>query len=161
MKNICSEIQEKILSSENVFNTAIEKHCAECSTCSQFKQDWLLLRRTKPEPQIALTNDFTVLREAQKFAGTRKLQISIRRWLGYAAATASGIAALYTVMFHGPSPNAANGIFQKAWNWDTFEEQLFVLDTAAEVSRQDITIGTSEDEPLNKFIENELNIEQI
>jgi predicted anti-sigma-YlaC factor YlaD len=161
MKKICSEIQEEILSSEDVFSTAIEKHCVDCASCRQVKQDWQLLSQIKPEPEIALTNDFAVIRAAQKFSRSQRLQITIRRSLGYAAATASGIAAIYTVMFHGPLPNAANDVLRKSWNWDTFEERIFVLDTAAEVSKQDITIGTSKDEALNTFIENEIIIEQI
>jgi len=161
MKKNCSQMQKEILASEGVFSTAVEKHCTDCASCLQAKQDWQLLSRIKPEPEIALTNDFAIIRAAQNFVKSQKLQISIRRWLGYAAATASGIAAIYTVMFHGPLPNATNDIFRKAWNWDTFEERIFVLDTAAEVSRQDITIGTPKDEALNKFIENEIIIEQI
>ena len=161
MKNICPEIQEEILSSEGIFSTAIEEHCVNCTSCRQTKQDWQLLSRIKPEPKIALTNDFAVIRAAQKFSRNQRIQVAIRRGLGYAAATASGIAAIYTVMFHGPLPNATNDILRKSWNWDTFEERIFVLDTAAEVSKQDITIGTSKDEALNTFIDNEIIIEQI
>ncbi|MCK4981426.1 MAG: hypothetical protein KAS17_00810 [Victivallaceae bacterium] len=161
MKKICSEIQEKILSSEGIFSTAIEGHCVDCASCRQLKQDWQLLSQIKPEPKIALTNDFAVIRAAQKFSRSQRIQVAIRRGLGYAAATASGIAAIYTVMFHGPLPDTANDIFNKAWNWDNFEEKVFVLDTATEVSRQDITIGASKDVALDKFIETEINIEQI
>ena len=161
MKNICPEIQEEILSSEGVFSTATEEHCASCENCRQAKQDWQLLSRIKPEPKIALTNDFAVIRAAQKFSRSQRIQVAIRRGLGYAAATASGIAAIYTVMFQGDLPSRSNEIFNKAWHWDTFEEKIFVLDTAAEISRQDITIGTPKDDALNKFIEKEIIIEQI
>lgn len=161
MKNICKQMQEEILSCDGVFNAAIEEHCADCENCHQVKQDWKLFGQLKPTPKIALTNDFAIIRAAQKYSRSQRIQVAIRRGLGYAAATASGIAAIYTVMFHGPLSNAPNDIFSKAWNWDTFEERIFVLDTAAEVSKQDITIGTSKDEALNKFIETEINIEQI
>jgi len=161
MKKICKQVQEEILSCDGVFNAAIEEHCADCESCHQVKQDWKLFAELKPAPAIALTNDFAIIRTAQKYSRSQRIQVAIRRGLGYAAATASGIAAVYTVMFHGPLSNAPNDIFNKAWNWDAFEERIFVLDTATEVSKQDITIGTSKDEALNKFIETEINIEQI
>jgi len=161
MRKNCKQIQEEIFSCDGVFNAAIEEHCADCESCHQVKLDWKLFSEFKPAPAIALTNDFVIIRAAQKFSRNQRIQVAIRRGLGYAAATASGIAAIYTVMFHGPLSNAPNDIFQKAWNWDTFEERVFVLDTAAEVSRQDITIGTSKDEALDKFIETEINFEQI
>ena len=162
MKKKCQQIQKEILASNGIFNSIIEEHCADCKTCRQTKQDWKLFAGIKAAPKISLTNDFAIIRAAQKFSKSQRIQVAIRRGLGYAAATASGIAAIYTVMFHGPLSNNTNDIFNKAWNWDTFEEKVFVLDTATEVSSQDITIGdTSKDDALNKFIENEIIIEQI
>ncbi|MFA7184379.1 MAG: hypothetical protein WC082_05775, partial [Victivallales bacterium] len=81
-----------------------------------------------------------------------KRQVMIRRVLGYTAAAASGIAALYTVIFGGEMPR---NVFYRYWNWDSFEEKLFVLDTAAEVSLLDITVRN---DPLNQFIEKEIDI---
>jgi predicted anti-sigma-YlaC factor YlaD len=161
MNNNCSKIQEEILSSNVVFSPAIEEHCANCESCRQLKQDWQLLSQVKSTPEISLTNDFAVIRTAQKFSKSQKRQILIRRVFGYAAAVASGIAAIYTVMFQGQLPNTANDIFRNSWDWDTFEERIFVLDTAAEISQQDITIGSSKNEALNEFIETEINIENI
>lgn len=161
MKNICTQIQGEILSCDGAFTAAIEEHCADCESCHQVKQDWKLFVELKPAPKISLTNDFAIISAAQKYSRSQRIQVAIRRGLGYAAAAASGIAAIYTVMFHGPLTDSSNEIFQKAWNWDNFEEKVFVLDTAAEVSRQDITIGTSKDEALNKFIETEINLDQI
>jgi hypothetical protein len=46
-------------------------------------------------------------------------------------------------------------VFYRYWNWDSFEEKLFVLDTAAEVSLLDITVRN---DPLNQFIEKEIDI---
>ncbi len=161
MKNNCQQIQEEILSCNGDFTVAIEEHCADCKNCRQAKQNWQLLAGTKARPKIALTNDFAIIRAAQKFSRSQRIQVAIRRGLGYAAATASGIAAIYTIMFQGDLPSRSNEIFNKAWHWDTFEEKVFVLDTAAEVSHQDITIGTPKDDALNKFIEKEIIVEQI
>lgn len=162
MKNECQQIQKEILASNGAFTAAIEEHCADCETCRQTKQNWNLFAGIKAAPEIALTNDFAIIRAAQRFSRSQRIQIAIRRGFGYAAATVSGIAAVYAVMFHIALTNNSNEILSKAWNWDTFEEKVFVLDTAAEVSRQDITIGeTSKDDALNKFIETEINFEQI
>jgi hypothetical protein len=161
MKNNCQQIQEQILSCNGDFTAAIEEHCADCKNCRQTKQNWELLAVTKVRPKITLTNDFAIIRAAQRFSRSQRIQVAIRRGLGYAAATVSGIAAVYAVMFNIASSNISNNALRKAWHWDSFEEKVFVLDTAAEISRQDITIGTPKDDALNKFIEKEIIVEQI
>ncbi len=161
MNNNCSQMQEKILSSNGVFSPEIEQHCARCESCRRLQENWHLLSRAKSVPEISLTNDFAIITAARKYAKSQKRQITIRRVLGYAAAAASGIAAVYTVMFHGPLTAAPNDIFHKSWNWDTFEERIFVLDTAVEVSQQDITIGSASNDALDEFIETEINIKNI
>ncbi len=161
MKKKCSQMQKEILASDGMFTAAIEEHCADCENCHQVKQDWKLFTTLKSSPKIALTNDFNVIRAAQKFSKSQRIQVAIRRGFGYAAATVSGIAAIYTVMFHGPLTNAPNDIFHQSWNWDSFEERVFVLDTALEISSQDITIGTSKNGTLDDFTETEINFEQI
>lgn len=161
MNDNCLQIQKEILASNGFFGTAIEQHCAACESCRRLKADWQLVGQARSSPEISLTNDFAVITAARKFARSQKRQIAIRRVLGYAAAAASGIAALYTVMFHEQLSDATNNIFQKSWNWDTFEERIFVLDTAAEVSRQDITIGSSKNDDLNEFIEKEIRVNNI
>ncbi|MFA6716194.1 MAG: hypothetical protein WCS27_12505 [Victivallaceae bacterium] len=152
MKNNCSQTQAEILSSNGVFSRAVEEHCAECENCRLLKQDWTLFCRPETAPEVPLKNDFAVIRTAQKLAKSRKRQVMIRRVLGYTAAAASGIAALYTVIFGGEMPR---NVFYRYWNWDSFEEKLFVLDTAAEVSLLDITVRN---DPLNQFIEKEIDI---
>ncbi len=162
MKNICKEIQEKILSCDGVFTAEIEEHCADCENCHHLKMDWKMFSELESTAKIPLTNDFAVIRTAQRFSKSQRLQIAVRRGLGYAAATVSGIAAAYAIMFNMAMSDASNEAFRKAWNWDTFEEKVFVLDTATEISRQDITIGTvSKNDELDKFIEDEITIEQI
>ena len=162
MKNKCQQIQEEILSCDGTFTAAIEEHCADCESCHKVKQDWKLFAGIKSTPEIALTNDFAIIRAAQKYSTAQRIQVAIRRGLGYAAATVSTIAAAYAIMFNMAMAEASHEAFSKAWHWDAFEEKVFILDTAAEVSRQDITIGeTSKDDALNKFIENEITIEQI
>jgi len=162
MKKDCSQMQKEILACNGVFNVAIEEHCADCESCYQFKKDWKLFDELKAAPAIALTNDFAIIRAAQKYSKSHRIQVAVRRGLGYAAATVSGIAAAYAVMFHGPMANTSNDILNKAWNWDSFEERVFVLDTAVEVSHQDLTIGeVPKDEALNKFIETEINFDEI
>lgn len=160
MKNKCQQIQEEILSCDGSFTAEIEEHCADCKDCRRAKQNWKLFSGLKKKPKIALTNDFAVIRAAQKFSTSQRIQVAIRRGLGYAAATVSTIAAAYAVMFNIAMTEASNKAFNQAWHWDTFEEKVFVLDTAAEISRQDITIGRK-DEALNKFIEKEIVVEQI
>ncbi len=161
MKKKCSQMQKKILSSNCAFIPAIEKHCANCMSCRQVKQNWELLKQLKSVTKIPLTNDFAIIRMAQKFSKSQKRQVTIRRILGYSAAAVSGIAAIYTIMLHGLSPADSDDIFRKSWNWDNFEEKIFILDTAAAVSHQDITIGSSKNAALNEFIEKEIDIEQI
>ena len=162
MKNKCRQIQEEILSCDGTFTSAIEEHCADCRDCRRAKQNWKLFSGIKPAPEITLTNDFAIIRAAQKFSMAQRIQVAIRRGLGYAAATVSTIAAAYAIMFNMAMTDTSHKAFNKAWHWDTFEEKVFILDTATEVSSQDITIGeTSKDDALNKFIENEINIEQI
>jgi hypothetical protein len=162
MKKDCSQIQKEMLACNGAFTAVIEEHCADCESCLQIKQDWKLFADLKPTPEIPLSNDFAIIRAAQKYSRSQRIQVAIRRGFGYAAATVSGIAAVYAVMFHGPMTNTSNDVFHKAWSWDSFEERVFVLDTAAEVSRQDITIGDdSKDEALNNFIETEINFEQL
>lgn len=161
MKKNCSQMQKEILASDGIFTSVIEEHCADCESCHQLKLDWKLFAALKSSPKIALTNDFNIIKAAQKFSRSQRIQVAIRRGFGYAAATVSGIAAIYTVMFHGPLANTQNDIFHQSWNWDSFEERVFVLDTAVEVSSQDITIGTSKDDTSNDFIETEINFEQI
>lgn len=161
MKNKCQQIQKEILSCNGNFTAAIEKHCADCKDCRRAKQNWKLFSELKKKPKMPLTNDFAVIRAAQKFSRSQRVQIAIRRGLGYAAATVSTIAAAYAVMFNIAMADASNKAFNKAWHWDAFEEKVFVLDTAAEISRQDITIGASKDDALDKFIEKEIIVEQI
>lgn len=161
MKNDCSQMQEEILSSDGVFSLEVEQHCAGCESCRKVRKNWHLLCRVKSAPEISLSNDFAIITAARKYARSQKRQINIRRVLGYAAATASGIAAVYSVMFHGPLPSASNEMFRKSWNWDTFEERVFVLDTATEISQQDITIGSTDNDALDEFIETEINIKNI
>ena len=161
MSKNCLQIQKEILSSDGVFSPAIERHCAGCENCRRLKFDWQLVGRAGTSPEIRLTNDFAVITAARKFTRSRKRQVMIRRVLGYAAAAASGIAALYTVMFHEELSAATDNIFRKAWNWDTFEERVFVLDTATEISRQDITVGSSNNDELDEFIEKEISVNNI
>ncbi len=161
MKNKCQQIQKEILSCNGNFTANVEEHCADCKICRQTKQNWKLFSELKNKPKIALLNDFAVIRAAQKFSRSQRIQIAVRRGLGYAAATVSAIAAAYAIMFNIAMADASNKVFNQAWHWDSFEEKVFVLDTAAEISRQDITIGASKDDALNKFIEKEIIIEQI
>ena len=161
MKSKCQQIQAEILSCNGDFTAAIEEHCADCKDCRQAKENWKLFAEVRKKPEIALTNDFAIIRAAQNFSRSQRIQIAIRRGLGYAAATVSAIAAAYAIMFNIAMAEASNEIFSKAWHWDSFEEKVFVLDTAAEISRQDITISTSKDDALNKFIEKEIVVEQI
>ena len=139
---ICSQVQKEILASGDFLGPAIESHCKECESCCRVKNDWQLLRDAKNVPDIPLSNDFAVITAARKLNKSRKIQVAVRRFLGYTAATASGIAAIYTVLFNGQVPNSGNDVFGKAWNWDSFEEKVFVLDTATEISRQDIKFSS-------------------
>jgi len=162
MKTKCLQMQKEILASDGFFTAAIEEHCADCDNCHQVKLDWKMLSTVTAVPDIPLTNDFAIIRAAQKHSRNQRLQVAIRRGFGYAAATVSGIAAVYAVMFHMALANTSNDAFKKAWNWDSFEEKIFVLDVATEISRQDITIGnTPKDDTLDNFIETEINIELI
>lgn len=156
MKNKCSQVQREILASNGIFRQAVDEHCAECESCRNLKQDWYLFGNITPEQEIPLSNDFAVRRAAQKLAAGRKREVIVRRILGYTAAAASGFAALYTIIF-GQMPNTANEVYRKAWNWDSFEEKVFILDTATAVSRQDIAIGSARNKTLNEFIEAEIN----
>ena len=162
MKKNCSQMQKEILASNGVFTTAIEEHCADCENCNQVKQDWKLFDGLKATPEIPLTNDFNIIRTAQKYSKSQRIQVAIRRGFGYAAATVSGIAAAYAIMFHGLLADTSANALRNAWNWDSFEEKVFVLDTAAEISHQDITIGgASKDKALNNFIETEINFDEL
>lgn len=143
MKKNCSRIQAEILASDGFLSQMVEQHCAKCENCRSLKQKWLRLRGLEPAAEIPLKNDFAVIRAAQKLAASRKRQVLIRRILGYTAAAASSLAAVYTVIFGG---EIAENVFNRYWNWDSFEERIFVLDTAAEVSLQDITVKS---DPLN------------
>jgi hypothetical protein len=161
MKKDCLKVQEQILSSNSNFSDEVELHCSKCEPCRNMKEDWALLSIAKFQPEIPLANDFAIIRIAQKRAKSQKRQIILRRVLGYAAAAASGIAAIYTVIFNTPMSNNSSQLLQQYWNWDSFEEKIFVLDTAAEVSQQDLTVGSTSDEALDEFIENEINISNI
>ena len=139
---ICSQVKREILASGDFLSPAIEAHCQECEACCHVKEDWQLLRDVKNTPDVPITNDFAVITAARKLNKSRRIQVAVRRFLGYTAATASGIAAIYTVLFNGQMPDAGNDIFSKAWSWDSFEEKVFVLDTATEISRQDIKFSS-------------------
>jgi predicted anti-sigma-YlaC factor YlaD len=155
MKDDCSRMQAQILASDGFFSRALEEHCAKCENCRGLKQNWLELSSMEPEVEVPLKNDFAVIRAAQKLAAGRKRQVLIRRILGYTAAAASGIAAIYTVIF---GSEITENVFHRYWKWDSFEEKLFVLDTATEVSLLDITV---KNDPVNQFIEKEITIEEI
>lgn len=160
MNNKCQQIREEILSCDGNFTAAIEEHCADCKECRRAKQNWKLFSGLRKKPKIALSNDFAVITAARKFSRSQRIQVAIRRGLGYAAATVSTIAAAYAIMFNIAMADASTRAFNQAWHWDSFEEKVFVLDTAAEISRQDITIG-QKDDALDKFIEKEIVVEQI
>jgi hypothetical protein len=163
INTICSQVQREILASGDFLSPAIESHCRDCEACRRVKDDWRLLRDAKNIPDIPLSNDFVVITAARKLSKSRRIQVAVRRFLGYTAATASGIAAIYTVVFNGQMPGAGNDVFSKAWNWDSFEEKVFVLDTATEISRQDIKFGSWKYENGNSDgnIDVQDNIEQI
>lgn len=159
MKN-CSKIQEEILSANSSFSEEIEAHCAKCDNCRELKNDWAKLADAPLAPAVPISNDFAIIRAAQKHTKNQKNQILFRRIVGYAAAAVSGAAAIYTIIFNYQVP-ANNNIYQKSWDWDNFEEKAFVLDTAAEVSAQDFVVGSVDNEALNDFVENEIDIKTI
>ena len=160
---ICSQVQREILASGNFLSPAIESHCKECEACRRVKDDWQLLRDAKNIPDIPLSNDFAVITAARKLNKSRRIQVAVRRFLGYTAATASGIAAIYTVLFNGQMPSSGKDVFSKAWNWDSFEEKVFVLDVATEISRQDIKFSSwkSENGNFGGSLDGQDSIEQI
>lgn len=152
MKDDCSRIQAEILASDGFFSQTVEQHCKKCKDCRNMKQKWLDLSGLESAAEVPLKNDFAVIRAAQKLTSNRKRQVLIRRILGYTAAAASSMAAVYTVIFGG---DIADNVLHRYWHWDSFEERLFVIDTATEVSLLDITV---KNDPLSQFIEEEITI---
>ncbi|QSH41560.1 hypothetical protein P0136_07390 [Lentisphaerota bacterium ZTH] len=161
MKDKCNKIQEEILSSGSEFSQRVRTHCKTCSECRNFLEDWRLLASTElPLTDPPLSKDFEILKHARERSKSIRRRVTLRRLIGYTAAAASMAAAFIVTCSEYNSVKAEKKYLQQ-WSWNNFESQVFKLDTEVEISRQMLTMSNNNDNALQSYVNNEINLENL
>ncbi len=61
MKEICKNIQDKILSADKVFIPEVNRHINQCQECKMFADEWITIRDLTDEIEVPRSLDFNIM----------------------------------------------------------------------------------------------------
>ncbi|MCP3968280.1 MAG: hypothetical protein GY750_15785 [Lentisphaerae bacterium] len=161
MNKDCNKIIEEILSSNGDCSQAVHEHCRDCSECRTLLEDWQKMYNAKlPLQAPPLSADFNILKQSRERGKSIRLNKTIRRLVGYTAAAASLAAAFIVTCSEYNSVRLENKYLNQ-WSWSSFENQVFTLDTEVEFSKELLTISNTNDDALQQYVNNEINLENL